>query len=214
MIWTDPIACGGLDTTNNLDAASWFAGDRIVRREVIDGRSWLEYPQIVIHDSAELLVAYTPPGAPFEFPAGTWPTANGMHPWHGSDGWQGHGALHLMWPGVQHAVWVFWVGADRHFAHWYINIQEPFRRTSIGYDTQDLELDLVVEPNGTWWLKDAENLVARIDEGRLSADQGAAAISEAARLAELLDDGRWWWDRSWAFWRPDRGSSHRRPEGT
>lgn len=118
-----------------------------------------------------------------------------------------------MWSGVRHAVWVFWAGADRHFAHWYVNTQEPFRRSSIGYDTQDLELDLVVEPTGRWRLKDAENLVARIDEGRLSPEQGSAAMSEAARLAERLDHRRWWWDWSWALWHPDREWPQRRSDG-
>jgi NAD(P)H-flavin reductase len=49
-----------------------------------------------------------------------------------------------------HAVWVFWEGASRDLAGWYVNIQEPFRRTSIGFDTQDLELDIVIEPDGSW----------------------------------------------------------------
>ncbi len=181
----------------------WHAGEAIVRREVIGGRPWLEYPQIVVHDSPDLLIAYTPPGAPFVFPAGPWPTRTGLHPWHDRDGWQGHGSLHLMWPGVRYAVWAFWAGPDRHFDHWYINIQEPFCRSEVGYDTQDLEVDLIVQPDGTWRLKDAENVIARIDEGRLSPAQGAAAVSEAARLAERLDRRHWWWDTSWSSWRPD-----------
>jgi len=47
-----------------------------------------------------------------------------------------------------HAIWVFWRGPQREFAGWYVNLQEPFRRTSRGVDTQDLELDIVIAPDG------------------------------------------------------------------
>jgi hypothetical protein len=45
-----------------------------------------------------------------------------------------------------HAIWVFWHGPQREFRGWYVNLQEPFRRTSLGVDTQDLELDILIAP--------------------------------------------------------------------
>ncbi len=65
-----------------------------------------------------------------------------------------HGVLMLQRPGEAHAVWHFWDGPDRDFTCWHLNLQAPFRRTPIGYDTQDLELDLVVSPDGSFVLKD------------------------------------------------------------
>ena len=44
--------------------------------------------------------------------------------------------------------WVFWHGPERAFHGWYLNLQEPFRRTPQGYDTQDLELDIWVPAEG------------------------------------------------------------------
>jgi hypothetical protein len=42
-----------------------------------------------------------------------------------------------------------WEGAARAFGAWYVNLQEPFRRSRLGFDTQDLELDVVVSPDGS-----------------------------------------------------------------
>jgi predicted RNA-binding protein associated with RNAse of E/G family len=109
----------------------------------------------------------------------------------------------LQRPGEAYAVWVFWSGPDREFDCWYINLQEPFRRTSTGYDTQDLELDILVEFDGSWRLKDDEVLEQRVREGRFTRDQVAAARTEAKRVTDDLDAGRKWWSDDWARWRPD-----------
>ena len=85
----------------------------------------------------------------------------------------------LQRPGEMYAVWVFWKGPDREFDCWYVNLQEPFRRTDVGYDTQDLELDIVVSFDGSWVLKDDEVLELRVREGRLSEEQVGAVRSEA-----------------------------------
>jgi predicted RNA-binding protein associated with RNAse of E/G family len=82
-------------------------------------------------------------------------------------------------PGEAHAIWVFWYGAERSFDGWYVNLQEPFRRTPEGYDTQDLELDIWLPRDGGWVLKDDELLDLRVREGRLTEDQARAARREA-----------------------------------
>ena len=86
--------------------------------------------------------------------------------------WQGHGVLMLQRPGERYAVWHFWHGAERAFAGWYVNLQEPFRRTPIGYDTYDLELDIWIPAAGGWSFKDDELLDVRVQEGRFTADRG------------------------------------------
>jgi hypothetical protein len=176
----------------------------VVRREVLnDGRVWLELPVIVVQDDPGLLATYIAEGAPLRFPPGDWPTADGRHPWHAHTSWVDHGVLMLQRPGEAYAVWVFWSGPDREFDCWYINLQEPFRRTSTGYDTQDLELDILVGFDGSWRLKDDEVLEERVREGRFTRDQVDAARTEAKRVTDDLDAGRKWWSDDWARWRPD-----------
>jgi hypothetical protein len=185
-------------------ASRWSSGEVILRREVLnDGRAWVEGPVIVVLDREELLATYIASGAPFRFPPGPWPTATGLHPWHGKESWHGHGALMLQRPGEAHAVWVFWNGRTREFRGWYLNLQEPFRRSATGYDTQDLELDIWAPVGAPWVWKDDELLEQRIREGRYTPEQVAATRAEGRRVAAELDAGRRWWDDSWAEWEPD-----------
>jgi uncharacterized protein DUF402 len=182
----------------------WSRGQVIVRREVLnDGRVWAEIAVIVVEDAPELLVTYIPEGAPLRFPPGDWPTSNGLHPWHGKERWHGHGVLMLQRPGEAYAIWVFWRGPEREFRGWYVNLQAPFRRTELGYDTQDLELDVWVPVEGGWELKDDDVLEERIREGRFTPEQVAAARAEAKRITNDLDAGRRWWSDEWAGWQPD-----------
>ena len=187
--------------------SDWSAGDWIVRREVLAAchtpLPWRGARVRVVEDSSDWLVSYIPERAPFGFPKGDWPIPGGRHPWSARTCWEGHGALMLQRPGESHAVFHFWRGPRREFAHWYVNLQEPFRRTAIGYDTQDLELDLVVPPDGCWQLKDDELLDQRVVEGRFNAAQAAAIREECARLPHRLEAGERWWPLEWRDWRPD-----------
>jgi hypothetical protein len=181
----------------------WSEGEVILRREVLnDGRCWAQFPVVVVRDEPGLLATYIPEGTPFGFPDGDWPIDGGRHPWAGRERWTGHGALMLQRPHEAHAVWAFWHGPERAFHGWYLNLQEPFRRTAEGYDTQDHELDIWLPAEGTWVLKDDELLDIRVHEGRFTQDQARAIRREAARITAELDAGRHWWDDAWAAWRP------------
>jgi len=177
----------------------WRRGQIVVRREIWRGTPWLAAPVVVVEDAPDLLATYLPEAARFAFPK----SADGRpHPWSGRGAWEGHGVLMLQRPGEAHAVWVFWHGPERAFHGWYVNLQEPFRRTAGGYDTQDLELDIWVPAEGKWVLKDDELLDVRVREGRFTQDQARATRREAARITAKLDEGRRWWDDHWAAWRP------------
>ena len=179
----------------------WSEGEVILRREVRnDGWAWVTMPVVVVRDEPDLLATYIAEGTPFTFPPGP-----ETHPWAGRDAWQGHGVLMLQRPGDAYAIWVFWDGPERELAGWYVNFQEPFRRTAQGYDTQDLELDIVVHLDGRWEWKDDELLDVRVAEGRFTPEQAAAARAEGRRVTAQLDAGERWWDDDWADWRPPAG---------
>jgi hypothetical protein len=182
---------------------SWSEGDWVVRREVLDRGPWLGTLVKIVEDSPKQLVSYIPEGAPFGFPEGDWPTPSGTHPWSDRDCWQGHGCLMIQRPEDAYAVWHFWHGSNRDFVCWYINLQQPFRRTAIGYDTQDLELDIVVYPNDHWELKDDELMDQRVEEGRWSAQRVAEIRSEGQRIAARLRAGERWWPQEYRSWSPD-----------
>jgi hypothetical protein len=190
----------------------WQHGDLLVRREVLglspiqeqDRRHdvWCGVPVFVVEDTHDALVTYLAAGAALGYPEGEWPTADGRHPWDGRSRWVGHGTLMVQRPGDHHAVWHFWRGDDRELDCWYVNLQTAFVRTAVGYDTQDLELDLVVRPDGSWFTKDRELLDQRVDEGRFTAGLRDWIVELGDRLATELDGGRHWWDHRWAEWMP------------
>lgn len=158
---------------------------------------------MVVEDSEALLVTYLPEGAPFSFPEGDWP--GGRHPWHRRGRWSGHGVLMLHRPVDAYSVWHFWSGHERRFSAWYLNLQAPFTRTSVGFDTSDHELDLIARPDGSWQFKDDELLEVRVADGRFTASEAAEIRAEGARIAADLDAGRRWWDDAWTDWSPDPG---------
>ena len=187
----------------------------MVRREVLglqpDGVQapspatgvWEGVPVFVVEDTADRLVTYIATGAELGFVAGRWPTADGRHPWADRDAWQGHGCLMVQRPGDHYAIWHLWEGDDRDLLCWYLNLQTAFVRTAIGYDTQDLELDIVVLPDGSHIVKDAEVLDDRVDEGRFSPELVEWVRAFGDELVDrLVADGPWW-DPSWAEWQPD-----------
>lgn len=177
-------------------------GDSIVRREVWRGEPRVGWSGIVVEDSPSLLALYMPGGSPLAYAEDFF---GAPHPWSSRSRWEGYGVLQLQRPGNMHAVWIFWHGDTREFHGWYVNLQEPFRRTERGFDTQDLELDIVVELDGSWRYKDDEMLETWVERGRWREPEISAIRREGAAIAAELEAGRRWWSDDWASWEPDPG---------
>jgi hypothetical protein len=173
-------------------------GATITKREVWDGAAWLEHPVVVESDDGPdgVLAVVLADGTPFTFP--THP--GGPHPWSPLDGWTGATALQLRRPGDWYSVWRFFSLAGD-FECWYVNFERPLVRTELGIETDDLELDLVVLPDGERRWKDVEHLAARLDERRFGVDELVAVLRAARDVSDLLDrDVRWW--SAWDAWTP------------
>lgn len=182
----------------------WSTGSAIARREVWQGRIWLVNPLYVVEDRPELLVLYQAEGSPFGFGIGQdWPTPSGRHPYDGRSAWVGEGPLGLHRPGDPYAVWAYWSPLpDRVFLGWYVNIQTPYRRTPIGIDSLDLELDLLVSPALEVTLKDEDQVGRSAELGRFSDAEADAIHATGARIKAEIERGDIWWDGSWSEWTP------------
>jgi hypothetical protein len=183
----------------------WSTGEVVLRREVLnDGRSWMEVLAIVVRDEPDLLATYMATGAPFRFPEGARPSANGLNPWAGKERWHGHMACSCFSARTTH-MRSGSSGTDRgaEFRGWYVNLQWPFMRTAHGYDTQDLELDIWLPGDGARQWKDDESLAERVREGRFTPEQVDEIRSLGRRIADELDASGRWWDEAWADWEPD-----------
>lgn len=186
-----------------MTVVTWAQGEVIVRREVWRGRPWLANPLYVVEDTDDLLVLYQPEGSPWGFGAGDgWPTPTGRHPYDGKTAWVGEGPLGLHRPGDPYAVWAYWQRPGRRFMGWYVNIQAPFRRTQIGIDSLDLELDLLVSPTFEVFMKDEAQVDASAALGRYSAETAASIHLLGASVKERIESGERWWDDGWRDWEP------------
>jgi hypothetical protein len=177
---------------------AFAAGATITKREVWDGAAWLEHPVVVESDEGPdgVLAVVLADGTPFTFP----PHPRGPHPWNHNDRWHGATALQLRRPDDWYSVWKFFSTAGD-FDGWYVNFERPLVRTPEGIDTDDLELDLVVRPDGQRVWKDVEALAGRLDEGRFGIGELVEVLRAAAVVTELLDrDERWW--SPWDDWAP------------
>lgn len=182
---------------------TWSPGDVVVHRHLCGERCWMELPVYVVRDEPDLVATYLAGGTEFGYVPGDWPTTNGHHPWHPQTHWSGHGVLMLQRPGDPYGVWVFWSGDRREHSAWYLNIQE-WSRTPHGEAIRDLELDVVVRPDGSYALKDEEYVDLRVAEGRFTAEDAAHARAVARDLTAMLDRGERWWSDEWASWTPPR----------
>ena len=166
----------------------------LTEREIWGDRVWLSSPRTVVADDGDILAVLLEDGAAFTFdeeaPA---------HPWSDRAAWTGRTVLQLRRDGDWYSIWKFFEG-DR-FECWYVNFDRPVVRTPDGIDTDDLELDLVIEPDGARHWKDVEQLHDRLREGRLDVEDVVAVLGAAAVVTDLLDrDDRWW--SPWDEWVP------------
>jgi hypothetical protein len=180
---------------------SFEPGSTITVREVWAGRTWLHFPETVESDDATVLATVQHDGSPLTFVD----HPGGPHPWAHQTHWQGTTVLKLRRDGDWYSVWKFFDArsddAQGRFTSWYVNFERPYVRRADGIDIDDLELDLVVHPDGRREWKDVEALDARLREGRFSLEDLRQVLAAAPGVVDLLDrDQRWW--SPWDDWVP------------
>ncbi len=170
-------------------------GARIIRREVLHGRPWMESPVSVVADDGEVLAVQLGPESPFRFLDHPF----GAHPWASYAGWSGPVVLQLYRDGAAYSVWMFFdAGA---FRCWYVNFEAPVVRHEGSFDTDDHGLDLIVHPDGRREWKDVDDLSAMVRSGRMTGEQVLGVLHAAAEVIRLLDDDDRWW-APFDGWRP------------
>lgn len=175
----------------------WFQTDAVIaRREVDWGAVSSALQTYVVLDDSDLLALYVPERAPFEFADTEWPTATKRHPWWPREHWLGAGCLMLQRPEEAYAIWKT-VGVRG----WYINLQAPLTRSAVGVDTQDFELDIVVDAQGECGFKDADLVTHWVELGRLTIDNARTAFATGDRLIRQIRSGVMWWS-DWSEWVP------------
>lgn len=167
-------------------------------------------PHVVVCDGDDLIAAYLPAGAVGRRRSGQrggGPRGRQLLKWdggHHESTWTRTDVLMIHRPGDGFSLWSAWDASDRRPAWWYINLEEPWRRTSIGFDSRDLWLDLWRGPEEPeWHWKDEDELKWAIEVGSCSPSRAAAIRDEGERALDLIAKRRPPFDRDWAAWQPD-----------
>jgi hypothetical protein len=201
---------------------SFEMGQTVVRRDVHrSGRVWSEQALRVLTDTGEALVTACAPGAQARWPAlyaqartegdrsvrteafnamasGRWDLEDAV--WQETD--------LLLWkpPAAWFSINAFFVpdGEGRRLRNWYVNFERPTRRTEDGFDTFDLTVDLLIDPDLTRWQWKDEDEYAHVRRLGIVSDTEHQAV-DAARaqvLAMLAERSGVFADAErWALWR-------------
>ena len=146
-------------------------------------------------------VAWVAPGTPVQ-----WPGVGGRMireasleerfrgPWHSVGlAWQGDGVLIVGRPGRAHSIWLF-----RGESGWYVQLEQPWHPWRLGFDTEDHALDVLAQPDGSWYWKDEDELETAVQVGFFTPDQAAAIRGEGEAVV-----AEWPFPTGWEDWRPD-----------
>jgi hypothetical protein len=182
----------------------WSPGDAIVLRELWRGRVFAARPATVVGDTPGLMAFFVPARVPCGVPVGD----DGRElrlpdgPWHLEVRERGSSpVLSFSWPTAPYAV-LRWSTRGETVA-WYVNLQDPLRRTAIGFDTTDHVLDAIVDLDGTWRWKDEAELAQAVERGLFTPDDAATFRVEGERAIGQIQRRESPFDRDWASWNPD-----------
>ena len=186
----------------------WSAGDAVVLRYL--GRIRAGTPAIVVEDSDERVMVYVPDGVRRFGSAAAAAgrservraIARGETVAAGRQvSWYNHN-LRVLLPGRPFAVWLLWTPAWQ-FISYYVNLEAPFARSAVGFDSRDHVLDLCVRADRTWYYKDQDELDTRVEVGMVTAEAAAQVRRDAERAVALIEGWQPPFNSGLERWRPD-----------
>jgi Protein of unknown function (DUF402) len=179
------------------------AGSTAVRRDVFRGRVWTQAPvRVLASDETSAVTALWPgvvtlaaarfaasgadhdkalrAAALDDLAAGAWDMAEWV--------WRRNGAVTELVSGRWFSVARMY-GEDGALGYWYVNFERPPAWHVSGWDTMDLAIDLVVQPDGGWHWKD-EDEYAQCRRLGVITDAEHAAVAQAREQAVALVEAR------------------------
>lgn len=195
---------------------TWKTGDTVALRGIYNQRVSYMQSAVVVRDYPEEVALAILPGAECSAPEGY---MNGKHDparlwdrwgeylkgdWNmQSYSWHTNRLLILLQPEKYYASYYFWRANDNEFLCYYVNFQLPFYRSSIGFDTLDLELDIIIEPTYEWHWKDADLYQRGIECGILRKEWVQEINAAQPEVFRKLREHQYPFDGSWLNWTPD-----------
>ncbi len=187
-------------------------GDTMIMRGRIGPRIGLVIPATLVFDEPDAFGLYVQPGTPCKrlVPPNGVSLPRVLRPDQIVDPalqvvdsvWSETHLLHVTPTGREHSIYVRW-GEDWSFRGWYVNMQAPLQRFGRIVETEDLYLDIVIEPDFSWQWKDEDELAEAVAVGRISTVTAQAVRAEGERVLTEMSARLWPFVPHISSWRPD-----------
>ena len=191
-------------------------GETCVMRGIFRNKVWLAQSVIVVKDGPAETVLLLMPGAQCAYPAGYahWRVHDQSGPTRWQEAfsdplilkelpWETNRILIFLEPEKYYSFFLFWNHATNEFVFYYVNFQLPFRRSHCGFDTLDLDLDIVIQPDHQWKWKDVDEYHAGIQEGGIKEEWVSGIEASQSEVFDRIAHHAYPLDGSWLSWRPD-----------
>jgi hypothetical protein len=182
----------------------WRSGENATLRGVGSKVFWA-FPTVVVKDEPGLIVLYMPAGVLGRNVTHKPTTRELFSP---NDlkivecTWQRTDVLMLIVPAEAFSTYVMWETGTKNLICWYVNLQEPIRRTSIGFDTMDNTLDIIISPDMTAWKwKDYDEFMEAQKAGFYSSQRAHDIQTEGEKAVRLVTSERRAFYEEWKEWR-------------
>ena len=194
----------------------WKPGDIVAMRGIYDQRVWSAQPAIIVKDSPEEIALILLPGSEcVDLEGYLKGKQNSKRRWDFKDKpfilekylWHTNRLLLLIEPENYYSTIYFWQNDTNEFLCYYINFQIPFQRSHIGFDTLDLELDMIINPDNSWKIKDVDDYQKGIENGTILYEWTQEIETAKNKVLGKLADKQYPLDGFWLNWQPDNNWS-------
>src|SRR3954463_2367103 len=131
--------------------------------DVAAARVQTVWPWTVVRDDGDGIVLYMPAGTVGKQRTGErgGPRDRMLLRWDGGHRdvtWKSTSVVRLYREGDDYSIWIARDATSGEVVWRYINLEDPWRRTAIGFDSKDRWLDLAADPGGEWRWKDEDEM--------------------------------------------------------
>lgn len=193
----------------------WNEGDQVLLRGVYDNHPTYVQSVYVVKDALKETALLVVPGAECMVPNGYIHHAHDSSKW---DRWQEtmsntiqlekfiwhtNRFLILLEAEKFYSTIYIWNAISDKFVCYYINFQLPYRRTRLGFDTLDLDLDIVIKASHEWQWKDVNEYQRGIGVGGIKSDWVKNIERAQSEVFTRIENRAYPLNAHWMNWRPD-----------
>jgi hypothetical protein len=189
---------------NNRSPSFPDAAGKIAALRGVGIKVFWAFPTIVVKDEPDLIVLYMPAGVLGRNVTHK-PTAKELFSPNEMKvvecTWKRTDVLMLIVPGEAFSTYIMRETGTKNLDCWYVNLQDPIKRTIIGFDTMDHMLDIVISPDmRAWKWKDDDEFMEAQRVGFYSREKAREIRAEGEKAVRLITSERRSLYEEWKKW--------------